>query len=69
MVQRIALGIIALALIVIIVLADVVFARGCDETTFVGNLVQYGSLLPIIFTLLALAGAVELRRLLTIGGH
>ncbi len=68
MVQRVAYGVISIIVIVTIVVADVLLATTYPENTFLGNLFQYGSLLPATFTLLALIGARELHHLLRIGG-
>jgi len=69
MLQRVVYGAVAIIVIVTIVMADVLVANTHPENTLLGSLFLRGSLIPLAFTILALAGARELHVLLRIRGH
>jgi len=65
MTQRVAYGAMAIAVLVLLFMQDVVIAKQSFELPGpLGDLLRRGSLIPILFIVVLLRGAVELNRLL-----
>jgi len=65
MAQRVAYGVLAIAVLVLLFMQDVVIAKQSIELTGpFGDLLRRGSLIPLLFIVVLLRGAVELDRIL-----
>jgi phosphatidate cytidylyltransferase len=69
MVQRLAYGALAIAVLVLLFMVDVLIAQESDKLDgLLGDLLRHGSVLPLVFLGLASLGAFELGRLLRAKG-
>jgi len=69
MLQRVGYGVVAIAVLVLLFLQDVVIAReAVNVPGAVGDLLGRGSLIPLLFVIVLLRGAVELTRILRVKG-
>lgn len=69
MLQRIGYGVLAIAVLVLLFVQDVVIAReAVNVSGALGDLLRRGSLIPLLFIVVLLRGAVELTRILRAKG-